>query len=226
MGAPMILEVIDRYRPQRRAALQREVDQGKARTIDEVELLGEEELRPLARLSARMLLISGLTFALCNIASYALWAGQYGHSFAWWQGLTFWSVLLWLVLNIISYILILPLHEAIHGLAILFWGGRPYFGAKLPLALYCGARAQLFSRGQYAVIALAPLVVITLLGLILIAWQPGLAAYIQLALSGNFAGAAGDVLVYSRQSKLPQDVLLEDSETGYRAWQIASENEQ
>lgn len=217
----MALRVIDRYRPRRRAALQEVVEQGKVRTIDEIELLGEEQLRPLALLSLRMFVMSGLAFALCNIGAYALWAAQYGQSGAWWQGLSAWGILLWLLINIVSYIVILPIHEAIHALAILFWGGRPYFGAKLPLALYCGARAQLFSRRQYTAIALAPLVVITVLGLILIAWQPGLAAYVQLALSGNFAGAAGDVLVVSRMHTLPQNALLEDTETGYRAWQVS-----
>lgn len=221
----MALQVINRYHPQRRRLMQRGVDQGQARAIDEIELLGEEQLRPLALLCLRMLLVSGLGFIVFNIAAYALFAAQHGQNGAWWQGLTFWNVILWVVINIVGYTVILPIHEAIHGLAILFWGGRPYFGAKLPLALYCGARSQLFSRQQYRVIALAPLVVITLLGVLLIAWQPGWASYLQLALSGNFAGAAGDVLVVARMQKLPADVLLEDTETGYRAWQILEENE-
>src|SRR5581483_12189157 len=108
------------------------------------------------------------------------------------------GVILWLVFNILGYIIILPIHEAIHGLAFAFWGGKPYFGTKLPLALYCGAKNQLFRRNQYLVVGLAPLVVITLAGIILTLFSPVLASYTIFATAGNFSGAAGDVMVARR----------------------------
>ena len=119
------------------------------------------------------------------------------------------------------HIVVLPLHEAIHGLAFAFWGGKPYFGTKLPFALYCGAKNQLFRRNQYLVVGLAPLVIITLAGVVFTLLLPGLAAYTLLGTVGNFAGGAGDVWVAWRILRQPAHILIEDTESGYRAWEIA-----
>jgi len=116
----------------------------------------------------------------------------------------------------------LPLHEGIHGLAFAFWGGKPFFGAKLPVALYCGAKNQLFRRNHYLMVGLAPLVVITLAGIVLTILVPGLAAYTLFGTIGNVSGAAGDVWGTRKILRQPKHVLVEDTETGYRVWEIKS----
>ena len=136
------------------------------------------------------------------------------------KGVTWQEAVIWLGVNIIGYLIILPIHEAIHGLTILFWGGRPHFGAKLPLALFCGAKEQIFLRNQYLVIALAPLVVISIAGIILMLLAPGLASYALFAIAGNVSGAAGDIMVTRQLYHLPRNILVEDTETGYRAWKV------
>jgi len=209
----MALQLIDRYSP-RRWQLQSAIDAGQMRKCDELELLEPQQLRPLAQLSLLMLLIGGICFFVLNLAAY-FWQKQTLN-----LTVTFWSVLLWLMINLISYIVVLPLHEAIHGLAFLAWGGKPYFGAKLPLALYCGAKDQLFHRNHYLVVGLAPLVVITLVATLVTINAPVVASYAIFATIGNFAGAAGDVLVATRLFKQGREILVEDTEAGYRAWKV------
>jgi hypothetical protein len=208
------LTLIDRFHPRRRQALQAAIDAGNLQKCDELELLTPASMRPLARLGIRMLLAAGIFFSALNFATY------------FWQkhtlnlGLTLSGVLLWLIINIVGSFLILPLHELIHGLAFLFWGGKPFFGAKLPFALYCGARQQIFPRNYYLVVGLAPLVIITILALLLTLFSPVLASYTLFANLSNFSGAVGDLWVASRILRQPPHILLEDTDVGYRAWKI------
>ncbi len=210
----MPLTLIDRFHPCRRSKQQAAIDAGKLLKRDELELLGPEQLQPLAWLSLIMFGISAIFFVALNIAAYEL---RYHQLIG---NISVLSVFIWIVINILGYVLILPLHEVIHGMVFALWGGRPYFGTKLPLALYCGAKNQLFRRNQYLVVGLTPLVVITLAGIVFTLLAPGLAAYTLLATTGNFAGAAGDVWVARRIAQQPSVVLVEDTETGYTAWEI------
>lgn len=212
----MSLQVIDRYRPHLRRAAQTKIDTGQLKKVDELELLVAEQLQPLARLSLLMLLVALVCFVTLDLAAY-FWSTSPAPI-----SITWWSVLLWLILSILGYVVILPIHEVIHAIAFAFWGGRPYFGTKLPLALYCGAKEQLFYRNAYLVIGLAPLVVITFVGILLILYAPVVSIYLLFALIGNFAGAAGDVWVVWRLLRLPVSVLVEDTEAGYRAWELLS----
>src|SRR5215467_4852960 len=147
---PMSLTLIDRFHPRMRNEQQEAINAGHLRKLEEIELLEPEQLRPLALLSLLLLLIGGVFFGLLTFAAYT----RQPHT-----GITGgWGWLLWVVINIVGYILILPLHEVIHAAAFVLWGGRPYFGTRLPYALYCGAKGQLFHRNQYLVVGLAPLV--------------------------------------------------------------------
>ncbi len=208
----MPLQLIDRFQPRLRQKWQAEIDVGGLRKLESVELLGTEMLRPLALLSLNMLIIGAVFFGALNLAAY-FWQR---HTLP--SGFSFGGVLLWLLSNIVAYVVILPLHEAIHGLVIALLGGRPYFGAKLPLALFCGAKNQLFRRNQYIVVALAPLVVISLAAIVLTLLAPVVASYVFFAAVGNVSGAAGDVWTSARVLRLPPNSLIEDTADGYQAW--------
>lgn len=210
----MSLTLIDRFHPRRTREEQVKIDVGKLRKVDEIELLAPQQMQPLAQLSLVMLGIGLVIFVALNLGAYA-W-----HYHAVIAPLSFPAIVLWIFLNILAYIVILPLHEAIHGLAFLLWGGKPYFGTKLPFALYCGAKQQLFRRNQYLVVGLAPLVVITLAAIVLTLAAPGLASYVLFGTVGNFSGAAGDVWVAQRLWKQPSHILVEDTQDGYTAWEI------
>lgn len=214
MNTPSPLTLVDRFHPHQRRELQEAINNGHIRKLEEIELLEPEQMRPLALLSLLLLIVGAIFFGLLNYVSYTLQTlsttGINGGG----------SLLLWIGINIVGYILILPIHELIHAAAFVLWGGKPYFGARLPYALYCGAKNQLFRRNQYFVVGLAPLFVITLAGIILILISPVLASYTLFALIGNFSGAAGDIWVVRRLLRRPRTILVEDTEVGYRAWEL------
>lgn len=210
----MTLIVVDRYHPHRRRELQFAVDAGQIEKCSELALLEPDQLRPLALLSLQLLVIGIFVFVALDLVAY------FWQEHVLFKGVTWVDVALWLGINILGYFIILPIHEAIHALTILFWGGRPHFGAKLPLALFCGARQQIFPRNHYIVIALAPLVVISVAGIILTLLVPGLAIYALFAIAGNLSGAAGDIVVVQQLCHLSRNILVEDTETGYCAWKV------
>jgi signal transduction histidine kinase len=209
---PLIL--IDRFHPHLRDEQQVAIDAGLLSKRDELELLDPQNLRPLLTVSIVMLVIGTVFFVMLNIAAYIaqthIVQGQIGG----------WGLLLWVGINIVAYIVVMFLHEGIHALAFIFWGGEPYFGAKLPVALYCGAKDQLFRRNHYLVVGLAPLVIISLAAIIFTLLSPVLASYTLFASIGNFSGAAGDVWSAMKICRHPASVLLEDTTSGYRVWEI------
>ena len=210
----MSLTLIDRFQPRLRAGQQAAIDAGQLRKVEEMALLEKEQLLPLARLSLQLLLLGAVFFGLLNYIAFVL---RY-HTFN--PGITGGGLLLWLVISVVGYCLMLPLHELLHGAAFLLWGGKPYFGAKLPYALYCGAKNQLFRRNQYVVVGLAPLVIITLAGIVLTFIAPVVAAYTLAVTVGNVSGASGDAWSVARMLRLPDTTLVEDTESGYRVWEV------
>ena len=210
----MSLTLIDRFHPRLTQEQQVKIDAGELRKIDAIELLSPQQLQPLAQLSLVMLVVGLIIFVGLNLGVY-VW-----HYHVLIGPLSLPSVLLWIVINILAYIVVLPLHEAVHGLIFLLWGGRPHYGMKLPFALYCGAKDQLFQRNYYLVVGLAPLVVLTLAAIVLTLVAPGLASYVLLGTVGNFSGAAGDVWVAWRLWQQPPHILIEDTQSGYTAWEI------
>lgn len=214
------MKFIDRFHPRRRAALQSAIDAGRLRKVDEMALLEPEQIVPMARLSLRLFIFGSIFFIVLNLASYIWHTGQHGAS------LNPGQVFLWIVINLLSYAIMLPIHEFMHGITITLLGGKPHYGTKLPFALYCGAKDQIFPRNYYLAIALAPFVVISLAGIIFTLLAPGLSSYVLLATTGNISGAAGDLWVARRLRMLPTSILVEDLETGYHAWEVLAPDEQ
>ncbi len=213
----MALQLIDRFHPRLRQEQQVAIDAGHLRKRDELELLEEpQQIRRVAVLSLLLFVIGALFFIVLNIVAYAVQTHTTSGSI----GAV--AILIGLFINIVIYVLVMFLHEGIHALAFAFWGGRPYFGAKLPLALFCGAKNQIFRRNHYLVVGLAPLVIITVAGIIFTLLSPALAVYTLLGTIGNFSGAAGDLWVALRLLRQPKDVLVEDTDAGYRVWEISS----
>ncbi len=126
----MPLTLIDRFHPRLRDEQQVAIDAGHLRKLEEAELLEPGQMRPLALFSLLLLVIGGAFFALLDVAAYS-WQTHTSVSIT--GG---WGLLLWFAINIASYILILPIHELVHAAFFILWGGRPYFGTKMPYALY------------------------------------------------------------------------------------------
>jgi hypothetical protein len=207
-------QLIDRFNTRLRDEQQALLDAGSVEQLEDLRLLEGKHLRPVALLSLLLLILGALLFGALNIASY------FWHTRATSGSIGGWTLILWIVINMLAYIVILPIHELIHGLAFSFWGGRPHYGMKLPIALYCGARNQIFRRSHYLVVGLAPFVIITLVGLLVTLLFPAFAAYTFLAWVGNFSGAAGDLYSAVKLLRYPADALIEDTETGFRIWRL------
>lgn len=102
-------------------------------------------------------------------------------------------------------------HEAIHGL--LFWWfthSRPLFAFRWTHA-YAAAPDWYLPRNSYLVTALAPLFLITIIGLLMIVVAPpSWLAAVWFVLTMNASGSVGDLLVAGWLLRQPQTCLARD----------------
>jgi hypothetical protein len=126
----------------------------------------------------------------------------------------------WLVAIVAIILIVLPIHELLHGLTISYFGHHATYGMKLSKGvLYATSENALFRRNEYIAVALAPLVVITLGAKILMLIVPqGLAYYIALAAVLNAGGAVGDLWSVSLLVRYPASVLVRDEADGFRIY--------
>jgi hypothetical protein len=70
---------------------------------------------------------------------------------------------------------------------------------------------------------LAPLVALTVVGVVITALWPQWATWLWFAFAGNISGAVGDLVTASEVRHLPADALIADNEAGYTAYAIGAE---
>ena len=104
------------------------------------------------------------------------------------------------------------LHETVHGVCMKIFCGkcRLKIGAK-PFYVYVTSNA-FFSKRDYNLIAVAPILIIGISCAVLCRLVPPewfLAIYTILSI--NVAGAAGDIYVFSILSRMPKDILINDT---------------
>jgi hypothetical protein len=114
---------------------------------------------------------------------------------------------------------LLGLHELVHGLTVRALGARPTFGAALlgkalPV-LSCTAPGHRFSRAGYTAVALAPLVVLSAAGALLVALAP-FGGWLVVPLGLHTGGAIGDLWVAALTALRPSGTLVEDTGSGVR----------
>lgn len=197
-----------------RARVERAATEGGLSEVARMDALAPDKLMALARRSLALLLASGAGYLALDVAArYLQHAGPLLGG-----GPPLRSALALVTANAIGYAAILPIHEGLHAAVIAALGGRPRFGHKLPLALYCTAPGQLFTRAGYAAVALAPLVLLSA-ACIVAAWlSPDLGACLALAFAGNVSGAVGDLEAYAHLRRLTPDALIADTATGFIAY--------
>jgi len=121
------------------------------------------------------------------------------------------SLLRLLVLLVGTTALMVLLHEGVHGLFFwLFTRSRPTFAFKGWYA-YAAAPKWYIPRNQYLVVGLAPLLLISLLGVLLMRFEP--AAWFLptlFLLVMNASGAVGDILVTGWLLTRPGDCYAQD----------------
>ncbi len=113
----------------------------------------------------------------------------------------------------------LLLHEGLHGAAIRLRGHRPRFGMKLSkLVLYTTSDAY-FSRGEYLLVTLAPLIGIGLLGVGAMLLVPrGVALWLGIMVALNTASSIGDLWMAAVTASFPPEARFRDEEDGLSAY--------
>lgn len=119
--------------------------------------------------------------------------------------------LLRLVALLLGMVLYIVLHELVHGIFMKrFSGIKPHYGFTLMYA-YAGSTAY-FNKKHYIIIALAPIVVWGIVLTIINCFVPEswfwVVYFIQIM---NISGAAGDLYVTYKFSKMSKDILVHDS---------------
>jgi len=149
-------------------------------------------------------------FAFFFTALYSQFTGKVGFNFDFTSGGT-------ILISAALFIGSLVLHELIHGVFMTKYGGKPSYGAGIAyfiLPYFYATTKTAFRRNQFIVIAIAPLVVISLAGIGLMAAFPSVAHWILLPLVVNASGAVGDLWVTRNVLRYPKEVLLEDRKNG------------
>ncbi len=111
------------------------------------------------------------------------------------------------------------LHELVHGLTMRIFGARPQYGVRLKqLLFYATAPGYGFERNAYIVVALAPLVLLSIpmiLGLFILqgtSW----ALLLAFCTAFNVGGAAGDLAITRMVLGHPKKTYIVDEQDGYR----------
>ncbi|MEH1807148.1 DUF3267 domain-containing protein [Nostoc sp.] len=127
-----------------------------------------------------------------------------------WRG-----ILAFVILLAITFITII-VHELVHGIAFAAFGGSPRYGFKfkyfLPLA-YATSPGDLFRRNAFIFIGLAPLIVLNVACLLLLAIFPQ-ASWLIWVIAFNTSGAIGDIWIAVQLLRCPQSIRVEDREEG------------
>ncbi len=115
-------------------------------------------------------------------------------------------------------LLVIPLHEILHGVGIAYYGHQVRYGVKLMKGvIYATTDHGLFWRRQFVVVALVPLVVISIVAILLsMIVPPGIGVWLMLAASINTAGAVGDLWMVQVAYRHPANILIRDEEDGMR----------
>jgi hypothetical protein len=176
-----------------------------------------ENYQPFARLNIEdkrtqlILNIAGLVLLAVFGVLFFLWMAAF-HSADFAAGIQFNLQIGQFLAAILALIIVLVLHEGIHGLA--YWllaGVRPVFAFKGAYA-YAAAPGWYVARGPYLAIGLAPLVLLSLAGMLALAVAPlNWLAVIYFAVVMNAAGAVGDLWVAVLLLRAPRGCLALDS---------------
>lgn len=134
-----------------------------------------------------------------------------------------WNLGLTVVFLVGALLLVIIPHELCHGLGIRHFGGEPRFGLGVAYFVFPYAFATTetrFSRNQFIVIALAPLVILSILGvpvMLVFEWP-----WLALPLALNAGGAVGDLWMVLTLLSYPPTVTVVDTTTGLEIYGTSS----
>jgi hypothetical protein len=188
----------------------------RGNTMKEQQMLNLDECKELGKFEMSKEVVVTLLgmgtlafFGFFFTSLYTLFTGELGFN----STITSGTILIYIALSIGT----LVLHELIHGVFMSKYGGKPSYGAGIAyfiLPYFYATTKTVFLRNQFIVISIAPLVLISLVGIGLIAAFPSIAHWIFIPFVINASGAVGDIWVTRNVLRYPKHVLLEDQKTG------------
>lgn len=114
---------------------------------------------------------------------------------------------------------VVVLHELVHGAVIRYYGGDVSYGVGLAgfvMPYAYATTTQRLTRDQFVVVALAPLVLITVVGFgVMVALE---SLWLLLPLAFNVGGAIGDCWMATILLRYPRHVVVEDSVSGLKIY--------
>ncbi|MDM9385505.1 DUF3267 domain-containing protein [Chlorogloeopsis sp. ULAP01] len=169
-------------------------------------------------LALRWTSLSILLFVLTLAGVSRLYQVIHGQpwTFSWQTSSQTWTGFLTFLAFVVIFFGTLVIHELLHGLAFRAFGGSPRYGIKVkyffPYA-YATSPGDIFSRNAFVTIGLAPLIVIDLVCLVLLAIFPQ-ATWLVWVLVINTSGASGDIWMAILLLRCPQLIQVEDRRAG------------
>ena len=124
-----------------------------------------------------------------------------------------------IAVGLLVFVALMIAHELIHGLFMRLFGGRPEYGlmmiGRTMPAAYCTSPGTAFTRAQYLLISLAPLVLVTSAG---VAAMLAGADWVALAIAVGMhaGGAVGDIWVAGLVARASPGTRFEDLRDGIR----------
>jgi hypothetical protein len=120
-----------------------------------------------------------------------------------------------LALVIAAIVIVVVVHEGLHGGVGMLLGHRPVFGLEPPL-VYTTYKEKI-PRDHLIAITLAPLIVIDIVCIAL--YSVGvLRLFAVLCFAVNTIGALGDVWIVLKISRHTRESLIQDTKTGVQVW--------
>lgn len=114
-----------------------------------------------------------------------------------------------------AMVIVVSLHESIHGAVAALFGHKPVFGLKPPLVYI--TFASKIPRNHFILIALAPFIVLDLVFGLLYA-RGLLKLFSNFCFTINTIGAVGDVWIAAKLLGAPKGTIVQDTKTGFEVW--------
>jgi hypothetical protein len=126
-----------------------------------------------------------------------------------------------LLFLLLGVVLSIVLHELVHGAFFWFFSrSRPRFGFRGGYA-YAAAPGWFFPRRQYLVIGLAPFIILSVVGMIVVIFVPlKMLAVTLAAMIANASGSVGDLWIVFKVIRERRNIVIEDLGDGMNFYAI------
>lgn len=178
---------------------------------------GTRDWMPDTRASLMLNLAAAVVFVIALVPFLAVYTITHNNQTSF--ELAGWGLLAAVVATLALTGVALVIHEGIHALVVKRAGGAPTYGAKLigkvmPV-FFVTADGHLFTRAQFIVVALAPLVVLSAVFTVLIAFVP-FGGWLVLPAALHTGGCVGDIMMACKAWREEPGTLIEDRIAGLR----------